>query len=78
MELNLSLPELEAILEAARKREHERNKFAAALKGVKLDDPGEEALPTGDEIRLRAEAKRLGVSEEQLTFAEVGIEIQEG
>jgi hypothetical protein len=75
METTLSLPELEAILEAARKRERERQKFQAALKGVNLDE-NEEAL-TGDDIKRRVEAKMSGMTEEQFELQEIGIAIQE-
>lgn len=76
MELNLSLPELEAILEAARKVERERQKFQAALKGVNLDEDEQETL-TGDDIKRRMEAKMRGVTEEALELQEIGIAVLE-
>lgn len=76
MESTLSLPELEVILDAARKRERERQRFQAALKGVNLD-ADEGTGETGDAVRRRAEAKMRGMTEEQYELAEIGIEIQE-
>jgi hypothetical protein len=76
IETSLSLPELEAILEAARKRERDRQRFQAALKGVNLDADTEESL-TGDDIKRRVEAKMRGMSEEQFELQEIGIAIQE-
>lgn len=76
METNLSLPELEAILDAARKRERNAQKFQAALKGVKLEEDEQENL-TGDDIRRRTEAKLRGMSDEEYDLAEIGIKIEE-
>jgi hypothetical protein len=75
MELTLSLPELEAILDAARKRERERQKFQAALKGVNLDN--DEETITGDDVKRRVEARMSGMTEEAFELQEIGIEIQE-
>lgn len=76
METNLSLPELEAILDAARKRERNAQRFQAALKGVKLDDEEQKDL-TGDDIRRRAEAKMRGMTDEEYDLSEIGIQIEE-
>jgi len=72
MEENLTLAELYEILEATREREHERRKFAAALKGVNLDEEqGENS--SFEEVKRRAEAKLRGMSEEQLGMEEIGV-----
>ena len=76
MEINLSLPELEAILEAGRRQNHNRNKFAAALKGISLDDNEEPSQDKFDAIERRANAKAAGVSEEAYEFSDLGIGVE--
>jgi acyl-CoA reductase-like NAD-dependent aldehyde dehydrogenase len=71
------LAELEAILDASRKVEKEKQRFAAALQGVKLDDETTDEELTGDVIRRRAEAKVRGVTEEAVELGEVGFAIFE-
>lgn len=73
----LCIEELVAIREAAQKAEFQKQKFAAALKGVDLPDPRQEDIPTFEDIKRRAEAKVRGVSEEQYELSEVGIMIIE-
>lgn len=73
LEDSLSLEEMLAIREASHKAEFQRQKFAAALKGVDLPDPQAEDVPTFEDIKRRAEAKARGVSEEALGFGEIGI-----
>jgi hypothetical protein len=76
IEENLTIKELEVILDASRKQEYARQKFAAALKGVDLDE-GKSDTPTFEDIKRRAEAKNRGISEEQLEFADIGIAVFE-
>lgn len=78
MEENLSLPELEHILKAAREAEYRRQKFAAALKGVNLDEQREEAgdALTYADVERRVKAKLAGKSEEQVELDEVGIGVE--
>lgn len=76
MEENLTLAELEKLLEAKRDQDFQNKKFAAALKGVDLDEPSEKDAPTFEDIKRRAEAQLRGVSAEALEFAEIGIGIQ--
>ena len=74
LEENLSLAELEAILDAERKRQHGINKFNASLKGIDLDaaaksdkeDPFERA-------KAKAEARARGMTEEQYEFDDMGL-----
>ena len=67
LEESLSLPELQAILEAAREKEHREHKFLAALKGIDLDEgKKEETQDAFDRIKQRAEARLRGVSEEEV------------
>jgi hypothetical protein len=76
MEENLSLAELERLLESKRDQDFQNKKFAAALKGVDLDEPGDKEAPTFEDVKRRAEAKLRGVSAEILEFDEIGIGIQ--
>lgn len=77
IEESLNIFEVNAIRDAARKQQHERQRFEAMLhKGVDIEDR-DESVPTFDEIKRRAEAKNRGVSEEALEFADIGIQIIE-
>jgi hypothetical protein len=78
IEESLNVFEINAIRDAARKRDHERRKFEAMLhKGVDLDEGSNDGTPTFEDIKRRAEARNRGVSEEQLEFADIGIQIIE-
>lgn len=76
LEESLNLRELEAIVKAARDREHRNNKFMAALKGINLDED-DDAKERFEAVKRRAEARMSGKSEEQLELAEFGLEIVE-
>ncbi|QNN98305.1 hypothetical protein SEA_LILMARTIN_55 [Streptomyces phage LilMartin] len=76
IEENLTLAELEKLLEVKRESDFADKKFAAALKGINLDDPAEGDAPTFEDIKRRAEAKAKGVSAEELEFAEIGIGVE--
>ena len=76
MEENLTIVELERLLEAKRDQDFANKKFAAALKGIDLDEPGDKETPTFEDIKRRAQAKAKGVSAESLEFAEIGIGIE--
>lgn len=76
MEENLTLGELEKLLEAKRDQDFQNKKFAAALKGVDLDEPSEKGASSFEDIKQRAEAKLRGVSPEALAFSEIGIGIE--
>lgn len=78
IEESLNIFEINAIRDAARKKDHERQRFEAMLhKGVDLDEQREDGVPTFDDIKRRAEAKNRGLSEEQIEFADIGIKIIE-
>lgn len=63
----LSLPELQAILDASREAEHRRNKFQAALKGVDLDEgTKQETEDAFERVQRRAQARLRGISEEEV------------
>jgi hypothetical protein len=78
MEIKLSLPELNAIINAAREQEFGRRKFAAALKGVDLDDTGtsETAEERFDRVKRQAEAIASGKSETEVEFNELGFGVE--
>lgn len=67
MEECLTLPELNALVDGARRQEERRNRFMAAIQGIELpDENAPEDLPTFDDVKRRAEAMRRGVSEKQV------------
>lgn len=79
MEEQLTLDELRVTLEAKREHEYKQQKFAAALKGVNLDEhtgKDEETL-TGDDIKRRVEEKLKGPNAEALEWQEIGIKVIE-
>lgn len=73
MEENLTLAEVETLLEAKRDSDFQKNKFAAALKGIDLEEPGVKDAPSFEDIKRRAEAKAKGISPEALELAQIGI-----
>lgn len=75
MEIKLSLPELEHIVTAARERELRQQKFAAALKGINLDEETD-AVDRVEEMKRRIEAERAGVSVDTLDFMDMGIDVE--
>jgi hypothetical protein len=62
LETNLTMEEISKMIEKAREKKYEDQKFMAALKGIDLDEGRESEF---DKIKRRAEAKALGMSEEQ-------------
>lgn len=74
LEESLTLRELDEILNAARKQEHAKRKFAAALKGWELPDWEEEqgSDVSFDDVKRRVEAKTRGVPEEAIALEEIG------
>jgi len=78
LERNISLPELEVIVDAAREKEFNRNKFMAALKGIDLDaNAAGSAQDRFEEAKARAYAKAAGKSEEEAVLGELGWGIEE-
>lgn len=75
LEESLTIDELNAILDAARERQEREWRFAASLKGIDLpsSDGGEDPV---ERAKKRAAAEMAGVSEEQLEFADLGIEVE--
>lgn len=77
LEENINLPELELLVEAGREREHQRFKVMAALKGINIDSPnGKSVKERFDEIKMRAEARTSGRSQEELEFDALGIDVE--
>jgi hypothetical protein len=70
----LSLPELEATLNAIREKEDRERRFAASLKGIDLGktDNGsvEERL---EKVKLRARARLAGKDPDELALSDIGI-----
>jgi len=62
LETHLTRQELSIMIEKAREKKYDDQRFLAALKGIDLDEGKETEF---DRIKARAEAKALGVSEEQ-------------
>lgn len=78
LEVNLSLPELEAIIDAERDRQYTQNKFLAALKGIDLDAGAAESVQSRfDDIVAEAYAELEGVSEEEFTLGQLGWGVEE-
>lgn len=84
LELSINVDELNAIVEASREQEQARQRFAAALKGIKLDEETAETESDFEAIKKKAAAIAAGLSEEDYqnveerqVFGEIGIEIIE-
>lgn len=74
MEDTLTLEELHLLIDAARKAEHRQHKFAAALKGIDIDEGRQDE--GFDRVKQKVAADLAGKSEEEYVFDLVGIEIQ--
>lgn len=76
LEDNLSLAELELLLSKARDVKHDEQRFAASLKGINLDSANRESQEEAfEKVKRRAQAKLAGVSEEEIEFGEIGINL---
>lgn len=77
MEETLTLNELYLLAGAGREREYKDQKFLAALKGIDLDEEqNSETQASFEEVQRKAEAALAGKSEEEHTFADIGIEFE--
>lgn len=64
MEEEISLPELQALLRAVRDKERRQQKFAAALKGIDLDeDPQNDKF---EEVKQRVNKRLRGENPDEL------------
>lgn len=66
LEQSLTFKEVLAMVEKAREKKYEEHKFMAALKGIDLDEGQETEF---DRVKRRAEAKAMGVSEEEIDLS---------
>jgi len=62
LEANLTRQEIVKMLEKSREKKYDDQRFAASLKGIDLEEGRSTEF---DEIKRRAEAKAMGISEEQ-------------
>jgi len=75
LEDSINIEELAALRKVINKREHQRNTFAAALKGIKLDDPEKNEYDKAmADINRRAQMRMDGLEldDDQLDKAELG------
>lgn len=73
MEEYITLDELYLLVDAMHRKEYRANKFAAALKGVDLDEGQEQE--DFERIKIRAQAELAGKNEEEFVFDMIGIEV---
>lgn len=77
LEMWITLEELNAILNAAREKEHNRNRFMAAIQGIDIDkDQKDEVKNRFEKVQQRVQARLQGKSEEQLEYDELGLEVE--
>lgn len=74
MEEVLTLEELYAIVEGMADTEHRRNRFAAALQGVDMDENKDDSF---DRIKQKAAAELAGKNEDEYVLNMIGIEIED-
>lgn len=74
MEEELTVEELFAIEESMFETQHSRNRFAAALQGVDLDEDKDD---TFDRIAQKAAADLAGKDEDEYVLNMIGIEFEE-
>lgn len=78
MEDTLTLDELYLLAGAQHREEHRRNRFAASLKGIDLDDEmGESEEDIWERTQRKAAADSAGVSEEEYVFGMIGIDMDD-
>jgi phage protein U len=64
------------LLSKAREVEHDRQRFAASLKGINLDSQNKESQEEAYErVKRRAKARLTGMSEEEVELSEIGINL---
>lgn len=69
LEDNISIPELEQILESSRDVKRRDQVFLAAIQGIDLDKNTKDT--SFEDVKRRAEAKLRGVSEEQVELGDM-------
>jgi len=76
----LNLDELSLLINSSRKAERERQKFAAALKGVDLDSESNDTKKKIEDVQRRANARLAGIDEDkfdELELIDLGISFTE-
>ena len=73
LENNVTLEELNAIVNKSREQKHQQNKFLAAMKGIDLDQ-SENQEERFNEVQRRVEAKLSGKSQDEIEFQDFGID----
>lgn len=77
LESCLSLPELEAILVAARAKEQRYNEFLAAVNGIDLNKHKQtDATERFEQVQRRVEARLTGANENQLELDIFGVDLE--
>lgn len=74
LEEKITLPELELIMKSIHKKEDQNRRFAAALKGIQLEEG--DSNERFEEVKRRAKARLSGKSEEELSFDDLDIEFE--
>lgn len=74
MEDSITLDELYEYAEEIREVEHRRNKFAAALKGIDIDEGRSDER--FEAVKQKAASALTGKSEEEIVFDLIGIEVE--
>lgn len=64
------------MLTAARDKEKREQRFLAAIQGIDLDKSETEQQDRFEAVKRRVEAKKIGVSEEQLHLQGMGIDVE--
>jgi len=77
MELSISLPELELLIDSEREKIHNSNKFLAAINGINLDAASASyAEDAVERAKNRARALAAGMDEESYEFSTMGLGIE--
>lgn len=76
MESSITLDELYFYVDKLRDAEYQKQKFAAALKGIDLDE-GRNNTESFDAVKQKADAALAGKSEEEHVFDIIGIEFED-
>lgn len=73
LETNVTLEELNAIVNKSREMKYQQNKFLAAMKGIDLDQSTDQE-ERFNEVQRRVEAKLSGKSTDEIEFQDFGID----
>jgi hypothetical protein len=77
LEDNVTLEEMQIILDAAREKDYQHQKFLAALKGINLDEQsGADIRSKFDAVQERANARLRGENAEDASWESLGLDIE--